>query len=167
MNGVYIRQLSQDDLADRLMPVLTSAGLSADLPTVRRLVPLVQERLKTLNDVVALVDFFFTDEVQPDPADLIPRKMTAAEALASLKAARSALAALPDFDEGTIEAALRGLADELGLKAGSLFTPIRVAVTGKRVAPPLFGTLSVLGRDRTLARIDQAISLLSQLVNER
>ncbi len=160
MNGVYIRQLSQDDLADRLTPVLTSAGLSADRPTVYRLVPLVQERLKTLNDVVTLVDFLFTDEVQPDPADLIPRKMTAAETLAGLKAARSTLAALPNFDEETVERALRGLAGDLGLKVGPLFTPIRVAVTGKRVAPPLFGTLSILGQDRVLARMDKAIAAL-------
>ena len=160
MNGVYIRQLDPDDLARRLMPFLQQAGLQADLDTVRRLVPLIQERLKTLADAAAWVDFVFQDSVTPNLDELIPKKMTAEDTIQALRAARATLADLPSFDGASIETALRALADRLGLKAGVLFTPIRIAVTGKRVAPPLFGTLAVLGRERVLKRIDAALQLL-------
>jgi glutamyl-tRNA synthetase len=160
MNGVYIRQLGLDDLAERLMPFLTGAGLPADLSTVRRIVPLVQERLKKLTDTVEWVDFFFVDQISYDPALLVGKKMTAVESLVALRKARETLAALPDFQEETLEKALRALADQLGLKDRQFFGIIRVAATGKNVAPPLFGTLSILGRGRVLERMDYALKLL-------
>jgi glutamyl-tRNA synthetase len=160
MNGVYIRQLGLDDLAERLMPFLTGAGLPADLSTVRRIVPLVQERLKKLAEVVEWTDFFFTAELNYDPQLLVAKKMTAEESLAALRKARETLAAIPDFEEATLEEALRALAGALGLKAGQLFGIIRVAATGKKVAPPLFGTLSILGRGRVLERVDKAAEML-------
>jgi glutamyl-tRNA synthetase len=86
--------------------------------------------------------------------------MTAAESLVVLRRARETLAALPDFKEATLEEALRVLVEELGLKAGQLFGIIRVAATGKKVAPPLFGTLSVLGKERVLERVDKASGIL-------
>ena len=166
MNGAYIRQLGLDDLAERLMPFLTRANLAADLATVRHIVPLVQERLKKLVEVVEWTDFFFTADLDYDPQLLISKKMTAAESLAALRKARETLAALLNFDEETLEEALRALVEELGLKAGPLFGIIRVAATGKKVAPPLFGTLSVLGRDRVLERIGDAGEVLAGLVSQ-
>ncbi|HID63389.1 MAG TPA: glutamate--tRNA ligase [Anaerolineae bacterium] len=160
MNGAYIRQLGPDDLAGRLLPFLTRAGLPADLATVRRVVPLVQERLKKLSEAAEWTDFFFTAELDYDPQLLIGKKMTAGESLAALARARETLASLPAFDEGTLEPALRALAEEMGLKAGQLFGVIRVAVTGRKVAPPLFGTLAVLGREKVLQRMDKALALL-------
>ncbi|GAF82640.1 unnamed protein product, partial [marine sediment metagenome] len=166
MNGTYIRQLELDDLAERLMPFLTGADLPADLATVRRIVPLVQERLKKLAKVVEWTDFFFTAELDYDPQLLIGKKMTPAESLAALRKARETLAALPDFREETLEKALRALVEELGLKARQLFGIIRVAATGKKVAPPLFGTLSVLGQERVLERLGEAEEAMEGLVNE-
>jgi len=163
MNGVYIRQLGLDDLAGRLMPFLTGAGLPADLSTVRRIVPLVQERLKKLTDAVEWVDFFFVDQISYDPALLVGKKMTAVESLVALRKARETLVALPDFQEETLEKALRALADQLGLKDRQFFGIIRVAATGKNVAPPLFGTLSILGRERVLKRLDGAEKALEGL----
>jgi glutamyl-tRNA synthetase len=119
--------------------------------------------MKTLADAVALVDFAFRQELDYDPAFLIGKNMTAAESYAALAAARRALAELPDFEEATLETRLRALATELGLKAGQLFGIIRVAVTGKTVAPPLFGTLKTLGRERSLARMDKALAQLAKL----
>ena len=156
MNGVCIRNLSADDLAARLMPVLREAGFDPDPDTVRQLVPLVQERLKRLSDVVGLTDLFFTEAMTHDPAMLVGKKMTQEASLAALEKAIATLEALPDFGEETLETALRGLADALGLKARQLLGIIRVAVTGKKVSPPLFGTLHVLGRERSLARMRQA-----------
>jgi len=167
MNGTYIRQLELDDLAERLMSFLTGADLPADLATVRRIVPLVQERLKKLAEVVEWTDFFFTAELDYEPQLLIGKKMTPAESLAALRKARETLAALPDFGEETLERALRALVEELGLKARQLFGIIRVAATGKKVAPPLFGTLSVLGRERVVERLGDAEEALEGLVSAR
>jgi glutamyl-tRNA synthetase len=123
---------------------------------VRQLVPLVQERLKRLSDVVGLTDLFFTEAMTHDPAMLVGKKMTQEASLAALEKAIATLEGLPDFGEETLETALRGLADALGLKARQLLGIIRAAVTGKKVSPPLFGTLYVLGRERSLARMRQA-----------
>lgn len=163
LNGVYIRQLPTDELARRIYPTLLSAGLEADLETTIAVTPLIQERIKTLNDAVALTDFFFEDEITCEPGALIGKRMDASSSLVALQRTRATLADLPDFEEATLEPALRAQADELGLKAGQLFGIIRVAATGKTVAPPLFGTLAVLGRERTLTRLESAEEKLSAL----
>jgi len=160
MNGVYIRNLSQDDLAKRLLPIFRAAGLKTDLQTVRRIVPLIQERIKKLTDAIELVDFFFQD-IQYEPELLIQKKMDRASTLTALSAAQQVLSRLTSFEEEALERSLRSLADRLGLKAGQLFGTIRVAVTGKRVAPPLFGTLSILGQRTVLERLAKARELLS------
>jgi glutamyl-tRNA synthetase len=163
MNGYYIRQLEVSDLAERLAPFLVEAGLSATAADLMPIVPLIRERLKTLSDVVEWTDFFFQQEIEYDAAMLIGKKMDAASSLAALQRAREALAALPRFDVESIETALRSLATNLELKVGQLLGTIRVAVSGKHVAPPLFETLAILGRERTLARIDQGIEALTGL----
>ncbi|HIP96696.1 MAG TPA: glutamate--tRNA ligase [Anaerolineae bacterium] len=171
MNGVYIRQLAADDLAERLVPFL-AAGLGIEEGELRRrrelreLIPLVRERLKTLADIVALADFFFLEEITYDPQLLIAKKMTAADCAAALDRVIEILESLPDFSEETLETALRGLAGDLGLKAGQLFGIIRVAVTGKKVAPPLFGTLRILGRERVLSRLARAREALHRLAEQ-
>ncbi len=167
MNGVYIRQLEPDELAERLLPFLTRAGLPADLTTVRRITPLIQERIKKLADVVEWTDFLFTTELSYDPQLLIGKGMTAEESLAALRKAREILAALPDFKEETLERALRGLLEELGLKARQFFGIVRAAVTGKKVSPPLFGTLSILGREKVLKRLDRAEEILKGLTGKQ
>ncbi len=169
MNGVYIRQLSTEELTRRLLPLLAEGlGLTeeevASHPGLPALVPAIQERLKKLSDAVEMVDFAFREPGEYDPQRLIGHKMTAAESLEALRAAREVLARLPEFAEGPIEAALRELADRIGVKAGALFGILRTAVTGKQVAPPLFASIVAVGRERTLARCDRAIRLLEQLL---
>ena len=111
-----------------------------------------------------VADFFFSAELKPyDPAELIPQKGDAAMATLALGKAKEVLAAVPAFDPATLESALRGAADELKLKAGQIFQPVRVAVCGRKNAPPLFETLEVLGRDTVLTRLDGALGI----VNER
>ncbi len=165
MNGVYIRELTQDALHERLIPFLASGlgmkeGELRERKETREIMPLIQERLKKLTDAVELADLFFVDQISYDPSLLVGKKMTAKESLAALRKARETLAALSDFDEETLEEALRALVEELGLKARQLFGIIRVAATGKKVAPPLFGTLSILGRERVLERMDKALEML-------
>ena len=160
MNGVYIRQLTVDDLAQRLVPVLARAGMRVSAGEAVQVARLVQERITTLNDAPGLVDFAFVDTLAYDPALLIQKNMTRDDTLRALEAAREALRAVPSFSEQALEEALRPLANSLGLKAGQLFGTIRVAVTGRTVAPPLFGTLELVGRERVLARLTRAQELL-------
>ena len=163
MNAYYIRELDPDDLAGRLVPFLVGAGFDVTAAEVRPLVPLVQERLKTLTDVVEWTDFFFQQELVYDLAQLVGKKMNAAESLAALQRVREALAGLADFEAESIDTSLRALAEELGLKVGSMLGIVRIAVTGKAVAPPLFETLAILGREKSLARVDQGIEALASL----
>ncbi len=161
-NATYIRSLGANDLAGRLLRVLLDAGLRADIDSARDLVPLVRERLKTLQDVVPAVDFVYGDLPAYDPELLIQKKMDRAGTLAALAAAREALGGLEAFDEAALEERLRALAEELGLKVGPLFGAIRVAVSGRKVSPPLFGTLAVIGRERVLERLAQAEERLQE-----
>jgi glutamyl-tRNA synthetase len=122
--------------------------------------PLIRERIKLLRDVLTAADFFFVDQLPPyDPAELIPQKGDAAMALKVLTRAREVLAQT-EFKHDPLDQALRAAAQELGLKAGQMFQPIRVAVCGRKNAPPLFETLEVLGKEMTLRRIQQAIERL-------
>ncbi|MFQ5576641.1 MAG: glutamate--tRNA ligase [Anaerolineae bacterium] len=160
-NGIYIRRLSAADLTDRLLPFLKAAGINADRETMLKITPLIQERLAVLSDVPAWVDFFFVDELPPyDPALLVPKKISPADVPPILQKARAALSTV-EFDHAHLESALREAAAALGVKAGQMFQPVRVAVCGKKVSPPLFGTLEVVGRETTLHRIDRALALLN------
>ena len=163
MNGYYIRQLDADELAERLVPFAVGAGWTVTAADLRPVVPLIQERLKTLAGVAQVADFLFNDDIHYDPKQLVGQKMTAAESLTALGRAREVLARVRGFDVEGMEPPMRALAEELGLKAGQLFGLIRVAATGKTVSPPLFESLVVLGRSRTLARLDRAIQALQTL----
>jgi glutamyl-tRNA synthetase len=165
MNAYYIRQLDAGDLAQRLVPFVNQAGFNVAASDLRPLVPLIQERLKTLTEAVNWIDFFLKEDLEYDAHLLVGNKMSAAESLGALGQARERLAALPGFEIETIEPALRSLADELSLKAGQLLGIVRVAVTGKTVAPPLFETLILLGRGRSLARIDRGLQALARLTD--
>lgn len=159
-NGYYIRQLPTEDLADRLLPFFLAAGYQAHREKLLAIVPLIRERITKLSDAPAVASFFFVDELPPYPSeDLIPNGADAATALAALEHARDALATT-DFRRDRIEAVLRAEAGRLQLKAGQMFQPIRVAVCGRKAAPPLFETLEVLGRETCLKRIGQAIARL-------
>ncbi|HXW99615.1 MAG TPA: glutamate--tRNA ligase [Candidatus Acidoferrales bacterium] len=160
LNAEYIRALSIEDLSARLLSVVEGAGYRVDPARMLRITPLIRERIKFLCDVLTAADFFFVDQLPPyDPAELIPQKGDAAMAFKVLEKARAVLAAT-DFTHDALDHALRSAAQELGLKAGQMFQPIRVAVCGRKNAPPLFETLAVLGSDTTLARIDQAMKKL-------
>lgn len=165
-NGTYIRNLSIDDLTDRLMPYLEAAGLKAKRETMLKITPLIQERLNVLSDVAEWVDFFFVDDLPDyDLALLIPKKMALADVPSILKQARHILAET-EFTHADIDANLREGAKTLGVKAGQMFQPIRVAVCGKMVAPPLFETLEILGKETVLQRLDQTLTRLNGQTND-
>ena len=167
MNGVYMRQMSHEELADALLDYWGAfppeeLDQTPDRDFLQRMVPLIQERMKVLADAAPLIAFFFKDEIEYDGQELVQKGMDAAGARRGLEASLQRLSDLPDFDAGSIEAALRPLADELNVKTGALFGSLRVATTGQRVAPPLFQTMEVLGRDRTLSAVSGAIQKLDR-----
>ncbi len=159
INGDHVRRLSLDEFVERSIPYCSGAGLFNDVPrpSERALLaaaaPLVQERVSLLGEVPGMVGFLFTadDELQIE-ADA--RASLDADAAAVLDAGVAALEPLADFTPAAIEEALRAaLIDGLGLKPRTAFGSLRVAVSGRRVSPPLFESMELLGRDSTLARL--------------
>lgn len=160
LNAQHIRALRVEDLSERLLPIVHQAGFKLEYCKVRQIARLVRERIKLLRDVLTVADFFFVEQLPAyDPAELIPQRADAAMALKVLKRTREVLAHT-EFKHDALDQALRAAAKELGIKAGQMFQPVRVAVCGRKNAPPLFETLEILGRQTTLARIEQAIDKL-------
>ncbi len=168
LNAEHIRAMPVEDLSRQLQPFFDQAGLHAAPEKLRAVTPLIRERIKLLRDAVPAADFFFLDRLPPyDPAELIPAKKgesggDAALARRVLDHAAQVLAETP-FDHDSLDHALRQAAASIGLKAGPMFQPIRVAVCGRKNAPPLFETMVVLGRDVCLERIRQALVNLDSL----
>jgi glutamyl-tRNA synthetase len=163
LNSEHIRALQADELSDNLMPFFEQAGFHPTPEKVLAVAPLIRERIKLLRDAVTAADFFFLDRLTPyDPAELIPQKGDAAMARRVLQTALEVLDTT-NFDHDSLDHALRAAATSMGLKAGQAFQPIRVAVCGRKNAPPLFETMVVLGREVCLARIKKAQTSLQSL----
>ena len=162
MNAEYIRALPIDELSERLLPIVRQAGYEVDACYMRKITPLIRERIKLLKDALTAADFFLMKELPPyDPALLVPQKGDPAMARKVLERAREVLAQV-EWNHRALEQGLRAAAQELGVKPGQMFTPIRVAVTGRTAAPPLFETLEVLRHEATLRRIEQARQMLGK-----
>lgn len=160
LNAEHIRGLAVEDLSQRLLPIVREAGFAITPERMLQITPLIRERIKFLRDVLTAADFFFIDELPPYPTtELIPQKGDTGMALKALQKAETVLPNV-EFKHDPLDHALRAAAQELGLKAGQMFQPIRVAVCGRKNAPPLFETLEVVGREITLVRIGQAIRKL-------
>jgi glutamyl-tRNA synthetase len=161
---VYIRSLTDEQLALRLRPILPDA---LDDDSVVRVVPLIKERLVRLADARELTAFLTEtdDEVSTlyGVDQLVPKGRSATDAAIALATARDALAELTDADfaADVLEARCREAAEQMSWKAGDFFRPLRVAITGRGISPPLFGSMELLGRDRVLARLDAALGKAS------
>jgi glutamyl-tRNA synthetase len=173
MNGAYIRKMSPEDFVRQALPFLERdlpPEVKRPLPIdyVRQVMPLIQERAKTLTlrDMTTLaegpelVEFFFVDRLDYEPGLLIGDKMSRESTVQALTVARQRLNQLAAFDAGSLEGVLRPLAAELGLKTGQFFGALRIALTGRTAAPPLFQTMAVLGKERCLGRIEAALARL-------
>jgi glutamyl-tRNA synthetase len=160
LNAEHIRGLAIEDLSQRLLPIVREAGFNVGEVEMREITVLIRERIKLLRDVLTVADFFFIDgPLSYDTGELIPQKGDTAMALSALKRAREVLEKT-EFRHLALDEALRGAAKEMGIKAGQMFQPTRVAVCGRKNATPLFETLQILGREVTLQRVDQAIQKL-------
>jgi glutamyl-tRNA synthetase len=156
-------------LKDAVAPFI-AADLGLDVEQLRQdprllaLTPLIQERIKLLTEATALIDWAFLPAEQityPDPTQLIGKKLTAAQSIEVLEVARELIATVEPFEAATLEAAFRSRAEAMNIKLGSFLTPVRVAVTGKAVSPPLFESIQVIGREETLKRLRNAIQALT------
>jgi glutamyl-tRNA synthetase len=159
-NGLHIRRLGAADLARRVKPFFESAGYRADEERLLEIVPLIQNRIVTLDDAPVMGGFFFREDIHPAPGDLVGKNMTPAESATAARKAYEILAELTEVNQQTAEEPLRLLAESLGLSAGQLFGILRAAVTGQTVSPPLFESMAVIGKTKVLERIQKAIEIL-------
>jgi glutamyl-tRNA synthetase len=162
INATHLRALPVAEFVTRVTPFLAGAGLVADPPTAEQqrvleaIAPLAQERMVVLSDAVGLLSFLFTDDVDVDPA-AAAKQLAGPEAAEVLDAAAGALSGLGEWTAAAVEEALKSaLVDGLGRKPRQAFGPVRVAVSGRTVSPPLYESIELLGRERTLARLAAA-----------
>jgi len=167
-NGLHIRELDTADLAERIKPYFERAGYSIDdNEKLQQIADALQVRLVTLDEAPEKAGFFFRDDIYPDPKSLIGKKMNGSESLEMAKRIYELVASLQDFSEETANQPLRDLAVELGLKAGHIFGFLRDAITAQKISPPIFETMTIVGREKVLERIEQAINILDGIAQEK
>ncbi|MGY1754303.1 glutamate--tRNA ligase [Blastococcus sp. SYSU D01042] len=162
INATHLRALPVEEFTERVLPYLAAAGLVAEPPTEEQqrvlaaIAPMAQERMIVLSEAVGLLGFLFVEDVEIDPA-AAEKQLAGENAVGVLDAATASLRELGEWTTPAIEAALKGaLVDGLGLKPRQAFGPVRVAVSGRTVSPPLYESMELLGRERTLARLAAA-----------
>jgi glutamyl/glutaminyl-tRNA synthetase len=162
MNAQYLSLLDAEALRPHLEPFLEQVGLKGvDLARLAAAVNLHRTRAKTLKDLAELVLPYFRDEIAYDP-EACAKFLKDPDLPGHLGALRDCFARLPDFNKETVEAELRSLADERGIKAGALIHPTRMALSGAPVGPPLFDLVEVMGREATLRHLDRFLAYLRQ-----
>jgi glutamyl-tRNA synthetase len=169
MNGQHLQRLPVDELVARVTPALVAAGLTTDADLANRhewylaLLDLLKVRARTVDDIVRQAGPYFLEVIEYD-ADAVAKQWKDRSSTAViLQGVREELATLPDWNASAMEEALRAMAEQLGLgeKAGKIFQPLRVALTGQSASPGIFDVLMILGCSRSLARIDSAIAFVA------
>jgi glutamyl-tRNA synthetase len=162
-NGEHIRRLSIEDLAGRIKPYFVNAGYVVDDAKLLKITPTIRERLVTLDDCLPFAAWFFKETVEPNPAELVGKNLTAAQSAEVARKAYAVLEALPELTHAATEAPMRALIEELGLSPNQVFGIMRVAITGQTVSPPLFESMEIVGKDRVLERMRNAIETLDSM----
>ena len=169
-NGMYIRQKSDGQLTDMLIPYLVDAGFVSGNPSesetakIAALVPIIKERLKVLGDVVDMARFLFAEIEAPAVEDLLPKKQDIPTTLEVLVRVLPILRKLGSVGDEVLEQELADIATLLDIKVNGVFMPIRVAITGSTVSPPLLDSIRLLGMDTAVARLERAITILKNEV---
>ena len=159
-NGTHIRLLTNEDLAVRIKPYLTGAGLEVPNDVLLKVTPLIRERLVTLDDCLAFARFFFEEHVEPNPEDLIAKGLDAKQSADIARKSYDILSALPEINHTVAEPPMRAYVESSGFNAGQVFGILRAAVTGQKVSPPLFESMEIIGRVTVLGRLLKAVELL-------
>jgi len=162
-NAEYIRRISIEELIRASLPFLQEAGLvgsdpsTEDLEMLRRILPLIQTRVRTLKEIPGMIDFFFRDRIEAEPADLVPRQRSREEAAQALQALSAELSQTEPWTSESIAAAVDRVATLLGWKRGETFMLLRVVETGRTVTPPLTESMEVLGKDAAVQRVNDQL----------
>lgn len=162
-NATHIRLLRTEDLAARLKPYFIREGLVVNDDILLKIIPLIRERLTTLDDCISFGAFFFRDEVTPSPEDLIAKGLDAKQSAEIARKAYEILESQPDISHERCEPLMRAYVEASGFSANQVFGILRVAVTGQKVSPPLFESMEIIGRDVCLRRIQIAIEMLEKM----
>ena len=169
-NGIYIRQKTPVELLDLLIPfilksnLLSKEELEKNRNYLLRIIPLIQERLKYLSDIGQKIWFFFDKHFEiKDIDNLIPKDLSKQDIIGLFERFKNKINSVTDFDREKIEQFLRELQQDLSLKTKQLFMPLRIAITGTKISPGLFETMEVLGKERVINRLSQAIETLTRL----
>ena len=168
MNGHYIRQMRPEELADTLLDHWhkyppPEINVQPDRELLIRIVPLVQERLKTLSDAAPLIPFFFTTDFDYEATELVQKKMDMEQTRLILNVSKNKLQNIDEFKATELDSVLRTLAEDIDVKIGQLLGTLRVATSGLKVSPPIFESMEILGKDRILSDIDRAIKKLDSI----
>jgi len=167
MNGVYIRELSLDEFYEKTLPYLHNAGLVPGEPSAEQkqmimaVLKEMQSRIKLLSEVVEMSRYFFTEDFQYNE-DAARKILLKGEGKTVLEHLRQALSQVQEFNHAELEPVFNGAVESLGLKLGKVIQPLRVAVTGTNVSPGIYEVLEIVGKERTLARIDRALAWIAQ-----
>jgi glutamyl-tRNA synthetase len=164
-NGLHIRNLAHDELAHRLAPYLVNAGYQLDQARLDQAIPIIRERLVTLDDVIPVAGFFFTDDISPDPGRLVVEGHDSAESAQIARQVYQILSSLPEITKDQAEQPLREFVAASELKVGQVFGLLRESISGQKSSPPLFESMEVLGKEKVLERLHIAITLLEQMRN--
>jgi glutamyl-tRNA synthetase len=162
-NGTHIRLMAAEDLAGRVKPFFEKAGFTVEDAKLLKIIPLIRERLVTLDDAVPFGGFFFKETVEPDPQELVAKDLSAAQSADVVRKIYNTLSPLPELTHALAEIPMRKLVDDLGLHINQVFGILRVAVTGQKVSPPLFESMEIIGKEKVLARLQKAIRALEGL----
>ncbi len=162
-NATHIRLFTTEDLAARLKPYFTREGLEVNDDVLLEMIPLIRERLTTLDDCLAFGAFFFREEVSPTAEDLVAKGLDAKQSAEIARKTYEILSSLPSIDHATAEPPMRAYVEQSGLNVNQVFGILRVATTGQKVSPPLFESMEIIGREKSLQRVKNAIEVLEKI----
>ena len=162
-NATHIRQLQAADLAARIKPYFIKENLEVDNETLLKVIPLIRERLVTLDDCLPFAAWFFKESITPNPEELIAKNLSAAQSADITRKAYEILAGLPGISPAIAEPPMRALVEQSGLSPNQVFGILRVAVTGQTVSPPLFESMEIVGKEKVLERVRKAIGILEEM----
>jgi glutamyl-tRNA synthetase len=162
-NATHIRLLANEDLAARIKPYFIRENLEVDNGTLQRVIPLIRERLVTLDDCLPFAAWFFKETINPRPEDLLAKNLSAAQSADIARKSYDILASLPEITPALAEPPLRALVEQLGLSPNQVFGLLRVAVTGQTVSPPLFESMEIVGKNQVLKRLKNAMATLDRM----
>ena len=162
-NATHIRLLPPPDLAVRIKPFLLRENLEVDNDTLLKIIPLIRERLVTLDDCIPFAAFFFKEDVKPAPEDLIAKGLDAVTCSQIVKKSREILSSIASISHAEAEPLMRAYVESSGYTPAQVFGILRVAVTGQKISPPLFESMEIIGRGKVLERLKIAAEILEKM----